>query len=73
MKNISGSAGNWIESSKSTQLQERNTETVDVQEEMDELLRIQSKLFTKHLKSKSKNIGDSIIVIDSAINSLKLN
>jgi hypothetical protein len=73
MKNISGNAGNWVESEDPTKLYERNTETINVQDELNDLLKIQARLFTKHLKSNNKNIGDSLIVLDSAIKSLELN
>jgi hypothetical protein len=73
MKNISGSAGNWIGASEPTQLSERSKELVNVQDELNDLLKIQARLFTKHLKSNNKNIGDSLIVLDSAIKSLELN
>ena len=68
--NISGSAGNWIETREVNSITKRSNTVVDFTEDIQELNDLHTKLQTKYDSKPSKNIYDSLIFIKSAINSL---
>ena len=70
MSNISGSAGNWIETKEVNSTTKRSNAVVDFTEDIQELNDLHTKLQTKYDSKPSKNIYDSLISVKSAINSL---
>ena len=71
--NISGSAGNWIETKEVNSTTKRSNAVVDFTEDIQELTDLHTKLQTKYDTKPSKPIYDGLTLIKSAINALMSN
>jgi len=75
MDNISGSAASWLTEEQKTKKGGTGgkgsniKELVNIEKEFDELKKLQNKIIKK--KIHDKNINDALIMINSAIDSLK--
>lgn len=72
MDNTSGSAASWLTEEQKTKKGRKSSnikELVNIEKEFDELKKLQNKIIKK--KIYDKNINDALIMINSAIDSLK--
>ena len=71
--NISGSAASWIKHEEPTVVTERSNEVVSYSDVISELGKLHNMLKYKYETRPNKNVYDSLISVERAIDALLLN